>query len=221
MHHLQPDSSPSPDWNSLSPFLDEAMASLSEHDREALLLRFFKNQDFRAVGAALGVSDDTAQKRVARGLQKLRIALAKRGVAMSSLSLSTVLAASAAPSAPPGLAAQWIAASLAGASAQTSTALTLINIMSMTKVQIGLTALVVGGLVVTTAVEHQAARNARVQNEYSSATRRSGRGKARGCPSTFAGSHNCRAPGRPGPDARTVAVAWGGGPAAGTVERRR
>ena len=34
--------------------LDEAMAGLSDDDREALLLRFFRNHDLRAVGRALG-----------------------------------------------------------------------------------------------------------------------------------------------------------------------
>ena len=48
------------------------MSRLNERDRDALLLRFFKNQDFRAVGSALGVSNDAAQKRVARALEKLR-----------------------------------------------------------------------------------------------------------------------------------------------------
>src|SRR5688572_3123008 len=48
----------STDWNEIEPLLDEAMAALNEKDREALLLRFFKTQDFQTVGAALGVSDD-------------------------------------------------------------------------------------------------------------------------------------------------------------------
>jgi len=50
-------------WEHVSLILDEAMSKLDEQDRDALLLRFFQNQDFRAVGLALGVSDDAAQKR--------------------------------------------------------------------------------------------------------------------------------------------------------------
>ena len=71
MEHVNPASETSPDWDRVRPFLDEAMANLSDADRDALLLRFFKNQDLRAVGAALGVSDDAAQKRVTRSLEKL------------------------------------------------------------------------------------------------------------------------------------------------------
>jgi RNA polymerase sigma factor (sigma-70 family) len=42
------------DWERASPVLDAAMEELDAADREAVLLRFFKQQDFRAVGAGLG-----------------------------------------------------------------------------------------------------------------------------------------------------------------------
>src|SRR5206468_1906324 len=47
------------DWERLGPVLDEAMSELSETDYDALVMRFFKNQDLRSIGKALGVSDDT------------------------------------------------------------------------------------------------------------------------------------------------------------------
>src|SRR5437764_12398869 len=43
------------DWARVAPVLDEAMNELGEADREAVLLRYFQNQDFQAVGRALGV----------------------------------------------------------------------------------------------------------------------------------------------------------------------
>src|SRR6185503_7647618 len=43
-------------WQEIEPRLDEAMSSLGEADRAALLLRFFENKSLRDVGAALGVS---------------------------------------------------------------------------------------------------------------------------------------------------------------------
>src|SRR5215471_18335241 len=64
-------------WKQLAPVLDEAMDELDTTDRDALVLRFFERREFRAIGAALGVSDDTAQKRVSRALEKLRELLAK------------------------------------------------------------------------------------------------------------------------------------------------
>jgi RNA polymerase sigma factor (sigma-70 family) len=61
MQELQSASESAPDWESVAPLLDEALSALDDQERDALLLRFFQKQDFRAVGAALGVSDDTAQ----------------------------------------------------------------------------------------------------------------------------------------------------------------
>src|SRR5438132_167741 len=80
MQHLDTASEPLPDWDRIRPVLDEAMASLAGQDRDALLLRYFKNEDLRSVGVALGVSDDAAQKRVARALQKLQTYLVRRGL---------------------------------------------------------------------------------------------------------------------------------------------
>src|SRR5947209_5521643 len=70
-----------PDWERLRSVLDEAMAGLSEADYDAVVMRFFKNQDLRSVGLALGLSDDAAQKRVSRALDKLRDLLSQRGIA--------------------------------------------------------------------------------------------------------------------------------------------
>src|SRR5438093_8034839 len=69
-----------PDWERLRLVLDDAMSELTEADYDALVLRFYNNQDLRAVGAALGVSEDTAQKRVSRALEKLREHLSRRNV---------------------------------------------------------------------------------------------------------------------------------------------
>ena len=148
------------DWKSVAPFLDEAMSALAEEDREALLLRFFKNEDFHAVGAALGVSDDTAQKRVARSLEKLRALFARRGLTTTSAALSAAIAANAVQPAPAGLAAVWAGASLASATAKAGATLTLLKIMSMTKLQFGLSAIVIGSLIATVAVQQQAQRKA-------------------------------------------------------------
>jgi RNA polymerase sigma factor (sigma-70 family) len=154
MQELHPISETAPDWHSVAPLLDEAILTLDEQERDALLLRYFKNQDFRAVGAALGVSDDTAQKRVARSLEKLRETLQRRGVKTTNAALSAVLASHAVQAAPTGLAAAWISASLAGATAGSGGLLTVLKLMSMTKLQFGLGAIIVGGLAVTVANQH-------------------------------------------------------------------
>lgn len=165
MEDSQPTSGSAPDWHHLAVLLDEAMSALSEQDREAVVLRFFEKQDFRRLGAALGVSDDAAQKRVARSLEKLRLVLVRRGVTTTAAALSGALTANAVHAAPAGLASAWISASLAGAVAETGRSLTLIKIMSMSKIQIGLTTVVVGGLAVTATLQHQAGLRARAEND--------------------------------------------------------
>src|SRR6266508_3589731 len=93
MEHLDPTSETAPDWERLRPVLDDAMSELDESDYDALVMRFFKNQDLRSVGVALGVSDDTAQKRVSRALEKLREHFSRRGITTSAAALSIVLSA--------------------------------------------------------------------------------------------------------------------------------
>jgi RNA polymerase sigma factor (sigma-70 family) len=165
MQELQSTSESSPNWESVSPLLDEAISALDDQERDALLLRYFKNQDFRAVGAALGVSDDTAQKRVARSLEKLRAALQRRGVTTTTTALSAALASHAVQAAPAGLAAAWISASLANAAMKAGATFTLLKLMSMTKLQLGLGAIVVGGLAATLAMQHQTETKIRAENQ--------------------------------------------------------
>jgi RNA polymerase sigma factor (sigma-70 family) len=94
-----------PVWKQVEPLLDEALEELSETDRSAVLLRFFENKNFREIGLQLGISDDTAQKRVARALDRLRGAFATRGVTVGSTTLAAEFAVNAMQAAPPGLAA--------------------------------------------------------------------------------------------------------------------
>jgi RNA polymerase sigma factor (sigma-70 family) len=115
MQDLKPDSPP--EWERLAPVLDGAMGALSSKDRNAVLLHYFEAKDFRAVGVALGVSDDAAQKRVSRALAKLRAILVGKGVNMSEASLTILLKAGAVHSAPHGLAQSVANVSLAGAEA--------------------------------------------------------------------------------------------------------
>lgn len=108
-------------WTEIEPLLDEAVATLDETDRAAVLLRYFENQSLRAVGQQLGVSDDAAQKRVSRAVERLREFFAKRGVSVGAGGLVVVISANAVQAAPVGLAITISAAALAGTAATTST----------------------------------------------------------------------------------------------------
>jgi RNA polymerase sigma factor (sigma-70 family) len=105
-------STPSP-WPQVEPLLDEAMESLGDADRRAVLLRFFENQPLREIGRALGVSEDAAQKRVSRALGQLRVFFTKRGVAVGSAALATELSAHAVQAAPAALSATIASATAA------------------------------------------------------------------------------------------------------------
>jgi RNA polymerase sigma factor (sigma-70 family) len=108
--------SPETLWQQLAPMLDETIDSLDPADRQAVLLRFFERRDFRSIGAALGISDDAAQKRVSRALEKLRELLASRGITLTLVLLSTLMAGRVVKAAPAGLAADVAGLALAGAS---------------------------------------------------------------------------------------------------------
>lgn len=112
-------STESPDavWAQLAPVLDDALGRLAASDREALLLRFLEDCDLRAVGSALGIGEDAAQKRVARALEKLRAVLTRRGVALSAVALAGLMSEQAAVAAPAAMVTNICAASLAAAAA--------------------------------------------------------------------------------------------------------
>jgi RNA polymerase sigma factor (sigma-70 family) len=114
-------------WHELWPLLDEAMNRLGQTERDALLLRYFENRSLREVGSALGTNEECARKRVARGLEKLRAFLAKRGVSSTAASIAGAISSHSAQAVPAALAKTVTAAALAkGASAGGST-LTLIK----------------------------------------------------------------------------------------------
>ena len=95
---------PAAEWTHIEPLLDEAMDSLDAADRTAILLRFFENKSLREVGEALGASEDAAQKRVSRAVERLREYLGKRKVAVGASGLVALLSANAIQAAPAGLA---------------------------------------------------------------------------------------------------------------------
>src|SRR3954465_12059118 len=70
-------------WKDVAPCLDDAMTKLGKVDRDAVLLRFFQNRSLREVGETLGMTEDTAQKRVGRAVEKLRKFFWKRGIPLA------------------------------------------------------------------------------------------------------------------------------------------
>jgi len=131
-------------WAQLAPLLDDALAELGETDRTALVLRFFENKTDREIAGALRLEEGAAQKRVTRGLEKLRKYFVKRGVTLTAMAIAGAVAANSVQAAPAGLAVTVTAAAAKGAAVGSST-LTIIKgalkIMAWTKAK---TAIVVG-----------------------------------------------------------------------------
>lgn len=122
-------------WEQIAPHLDAALGELGEPDRDALFLRYFKNYDLRTVGTTFGISDDAAQKRVSRALERLRAFLAKRGVTVGAGGLALVISANAVQAAPVGLAVTITATAIAGTAVFTSTAIATTTTIAMTTIQ--------------------------------------------------------------------------------------
>jgi RNA polymerase sigma factor (sigma-70 family) len=147
---------PEPDWEQLSPFLDEAMRHLGIRDRDAIVSRYFEGRDLRKVGASLGVSEEAARKRVTRALEKLRSFFARRGVTLSATTLATLLAGHAVIAAPAGLAVTASGVALAAATTGAGHTLALLKTITMTKIKIGIiSTIVVAAVVAPLVLQHQ------------------------------------------------------------------
>jgi RNA polymerase sigma factor (sigma-70 family) len=123
------------DWKQIAPLLDEAIAALDETDRAAVLLRYFENKSLREVGQTLGTTDDTAQKRVSRAVERLRDFFTQRRVTLGAGGLAAVISANAVQAAPAGLAAVISATTLAGTAVATSTLVAATKTIAMTTLQ--------------------------------------------------------------------------------------
>jgi hypothetical protein len=91
-------------FEELEPLLDEALTQLPPNDRNAVVLRFFSGLSFSEIGRRLGSSDDAAQKRTARAVDRLREHFDRQGVFVSADGPSLALGMAAARRAPEGLA---------------------------------------------------------------------------------------------------------------------
>jgi len=78
-----------PAFQALVPLLDEALLSLREKDRTALLLRFYESHSLREVGTAVGVSEDAARMRVQSALEKLAEFFKRRGFKTATVAVAT------------------------------------------------------------------------------------------------------------------------------------
>ena len=129
-------------WQSILPHLDEAMLTLNPDDQNAIVQRFFQGRSWREVGTALGLSEDAAQKRVLRALEKLRGHMERHGAMVSASSLGLAIAAHAVHAAPANLASVVTAVSMswAGSVGNSSFSTSILKTLLMKKTTIGIIA---------------------------------------------------------------------------------
>jgi RNA polymerase sigma factor (sigma-70 family) len=143
------------EWQQIAPILDEAIDELGTDDRQAILLRFFEGCDLRTVGAALGASDDTAQKRVSRAVDKLRELLIHRGVTLTAAVLATALAGRAVTAAPVGLATTVSSAALVASASGAGLSAVILKMLAPFPVKLAVGALVATAVVAPLLLHHR------------------------------------------------------------------
>jgi len=154
------------DWTHIEPLLDDAMHALDETDRAAVLLRYFENKSLREVGDALGASENAAQKRLSRAVERLREFFAKRGITVGTSGLVVVVSANAIQAAPVGLALTIsTAAALTGTTVAATAAATATKAIAMTTLQKTIIAGALAGAVGTGIYEAHQVSTLRSQNE--------------------------------------------------------
>jgi RNA polymerase sigma factor (sigma-70 family) len=119
----------------LTPLLDEALLSLREKDRSALLLRFYERRSLHEVGAALGIREDAAQKRVASALERVASFFQRRGFKTATVAATARLLEHTAATAPASAASLVVNTALHGVPAFSGIVAWLTRITSLSKAQ--------------------------------------------------------------------------------------
>ena len=132
-------------WEVIAPHLDAALGELNETERDAVLLRYFERKSARDMAEILGTTEDTAQKRVSRAVERLRELFSRRNVTIGAGGLVALISANAVQSAPTGLAATISSAVKLTAATLGMTMLHKILITGITAAAVG-TAIYVGHL---------------------------------------------------------------------------
>ncbi len=125
-------------FSKIAPVLDEILLELGAADREALLLRFFADKSMREIGAALGVREDAAQKRVAKALDALTERFRRRGFHIAGAAATALaLQQASAGAVPAGLGALATQAALGSGAAASlgGLAMPITKLMTLTKLQ--------------------------------------------------------------------------------------
>jgi hypothetical protein len=146
MNATDTDSAP---WSRIEGLLDDAMEGLNDLDRTAVLLRYFENKSLREVAGVLAISENAAQKRLSRALDRMRQFLAKRGMPLGASTLIALISAHGVQAAPAALASTLAGAAAFLSASQSSLILTATKGIAMSSVQKSAVIVVIATLTVT------------------------------------------------------------------------
>lgn len=138
----------SEDERPLLPLLNGALASLGAADREAVILRYLRGEDFPAVAASLQISEPAARKRIARAVEKLRKTFAARGVSSAGSAAVLNAVTFAGSEQAPAATVAGVSAAIANASAASAGAVGLS--MGVGKMMLWVKLKIVAGVVIAT-----------------------------------------------------------------------
>ncbi len=141
MHELLSACSSDDIWERLRPVLDDAMHELDARDRDVILQRFFQGHRLAEVGDRLGISDDAARMRIERALEKLRVLLARRQITSTTAALAVALVSQPAVAVPGRLVETVANSALSSANIAAAPALSFFQIMSTSKIAVGIAGL--------------------------------------------------------------------------------
>ena len=113
--------------------LDEALMELGRVDREVVVRRYMRGEGLAEVGRAVGMNENTAGRRIARALEKLRRSLVGRGVTAPAGVVIAVMGSEALVKAPAAVGA----VATANSAAASEIANGLLRSMRMVKVWMG------------------------------------------------------------------------------------
>jgi len=135
-----------PGWEHIAPHLDDALGQLNEAERDAVLLRYFEHKTAREIAQTFGTSEEAAQKRVNRAVERLRDLFSKRGITVGASGLTVVISANAVQAAPVGLAATISTGTTLAATTVTTTATKTIAMTTIQKTLIAAAFTVAAGI---------------------------------------------------------------------------
>ncbi len=90
-------------WREIKSLVDRAINQLGETEQNLVLLRYWNGMGLREAGKAIGLSENAAQKRLARAVEKLRSSLSRYGITGSVATLTLALSENAMATVPPSV----------------------------------------------------------------------------------------------------------------------